>query len=444
MEKWNFDYLSEHMDPKHKHSVHFAPMETTAFTRHYGKGLGKGGCTPMNFEDFARIARSQHLDKDETSNRAPPLRYYLQSLMVWNDQPKDVHGAPLKEVNEEAPLSNAPLGEVVLRDLRSMGWGWLKRVRGIAGCSPFDTCQLWVGHGGGATPLHFDSVSNFLTQVVGRKQVILFPPAQSFHVYPYPVGHQMDNFAMVDVEKPDLDRFPALRRAQALEAVLEPGEVLWLPRFYWHYVFQLDAPSENISLNFWCGRKGTEDFFRRMRDAPLPDAAEVKASAKAAHDTASGFFTGNEPQDAFMRDKIAEEDEKLLAQSTGLAFDCLHASRMLEAAGVKSMGDDRQLGYQFLQAIAYGSDAAWLETQAPTMKAFKLRQELIAVLGSGKVVNALFRLMTRDGRLYPGLAPETDPNQSINSEKGALTPKAEVDKWFNGARPDLEPQPVGG
>ena len=60
----------------------------------------------------------------------------------------------------------------------------------------------------------------------------------------------MDNFAMIDVERPDVKRFPSLRRARALEAVLEPGDVLWLPRFYWHYVHQLDAPSENISLNF--------------------------------------------------------------------------------------------------------------------------------------------------------------------------------------------------
>ena len=40
----------------------------------------------------------------------------------------------------------------------------------------------------------------------------------------------MDNFAMVDIHSPDVTRFPALRHARGLEAVLEPGDVLWLPR----------------------------------------------------------------------------------------------------------------------------------------------------------------------------------------------------------------------
>ena len=28
-------------------------------------------------------------------------------------------------------------------------------------------------------------------------QVLLFPPSQSFHLYPYVTDHPMDNFAMV-------------------------------------------------------------------------------------------------------------------------------------------------------------------------------------------------------------------------------------------------------
>ena len=38
----------------------------------------------------------------------------------------------------------------------------------------------------------------------------------------------MVSYAMVDVERPDIDRFPALRRARGLECTLHPGEVLWL------------------------------------------------------------------------------------------------------------------------------------------------------------------------------------------------------------------------
>ena len=60
---------------------------------------------------------------------------------------------------------------------------------------------------------------------------------------------------MVDFETPDLERFPALARARGLETTLEPGDVLWLPSFYWHYVRQLDEGSPNLSVNCWCGAK---------------------------------------------------------------------------------------------------------------------------------------------------------------------------------------------
>ena len=31
---------------------------------------------------------------------------------------------------------------------------------------PFRTCQMWAGHGGSCTPCHYDSLCNFLSQVV--------------------------------------------------------------------------------------------------------------------------------------------------------------------------------------------------------------------------------------------------------------------------------------
>jgi len=62
----------------------------------------------------------------------------------------------------------------------------------------------------------------------------------------------MDNFSIADLASPDLARMPALGRARGMEGVLEPGDVLWLPRFHWHYVRQLGDARENLSLNFWC------------------------------------------------------------------------------------------------------------------------------------------------------------------------------------------------
>ena len=43
-------------------------------------------------------------------------------------------------------------------------------------------------------------------------------------------------------------QFPALQRARGLETTLAPGEVLWLPSFYWHYVRQCDVGEPNLSV----------------------------------------------------------------------------------------------------------------------------------------------------------------------------------------------------
>lgn len=107
---------------------------------------------------------------------------------------------------------------------------------------------LWLGPKGIVTPVHFDSAHNLLVQIRGHKKVILIPPQQSKLLY-YPrleLGHV--NFSPVDVEAPDLERFPRFRNATPLELELAPEEVLFIPVRWWHYARALE---QTISMNFW-------------------------------------------------------------------------------------------------------------------------------------------------------------------------------------------------
>jgi ribosomal protein L16 Arg81 hydroxylase len=53
----------------------------------------------------------------------------------------------------------------------------------------------------------------------------------------------------VDVEAPDAaEHFPAFANAKPFDTVLGPGDVLFIPRGWWHYVRSL-TPS--FSVNFW-------------------------------------------------------------------------------------------------------------------------------------------------------------------------------------------------
>jgi len=102
--------------------------------------------------------------------------------------------------------------------------------------------KLWVGPAGTRTALHHDLGTVFFGQIAGRKRFRLVPSFQTHHVY----SHR-DVWSQVDADAPDLERFPAYREADVLEAVVGPGEMLLIPAGWWHQVFALDV---SVSVTF--------------------------------------------------------------------------------------------------------------------------------------------------------------------------------------------------
>ena len=94
----------------------------------------------------------------------------------------------------------------------------------------FHSCTMWAGCGGGCTPTHFDGMSNFFAQIVGRKRCpalsgplqqhssehcssntvllcitaprrkrrrfLLFDPGRFGHLYPHSQSHPCDSYAV--------------------------------------------------------------------------------------------------------------------------------------------------------------------------------------------------------------------------------------------------------
>lgn len=108
--------------------------------------------------------------------------------------------------------------------------------------------NMWFGSSGNVTPLHFDPMNNLFCQVYGRKKFSLFDPLQTEYLYPFPDSSPMPHVSLVNIEHPDPKRFPRFALARPIEVVIHPGEVLFLPAFWWHHVRSLET---SISVNFW-------------------------------------------------------------------------------------------------------------------------------------------------------------------------------------------------
>nr|XP_010959298.1 bifunctional peptidase and arginyl-hydroxylase JMJD5 [Camelus bactrianus]XP_045377073.1 bifunctional peptidase and arginyl-hydroxylase JMJD5 [Camelus bactrianus] len=109
------------------------------------------------------------------------------------------------------------------------------------------TINAWFGPQGTVSPLHQDPQQNFLAQVMGRKYIRLYSPQESEALYPHDT-HLLHNTSQVDVENPDLEKFPRFAEAPFLSCILSPGEILFIPVKYWHYVRALDL---SFSVSFW-------------------------------------------------------------------------------------------------------------------------------------------------------------------------------------------------
>lgn len=141
--------------------------------------------------------------------------------------------------------------------------------------------NLWLGPGNNFTPLHYDPGNNFLTQIRGRKQVILCPPREIARVYPFPISYAANPYSyaanhmsQVNVVSPDLTRFPAWAHADRTLVELGPGDMLFIPVYWWHAVWGID---QNMSINYWWRPRPTSLLRYPRQIAAMSAKRSVKA-----------------------------------------------------------------------------------------------------------------------------------------------------------------------
>ena len=93
--------------------------------------------------------------------------------------------------------------------------------------------RVFLGPKGAVTPLHSDvwGTHAWLAQLVGRKRWILFSPDQV----------DLHYGCKVRVDAPDLGKYPRYAQVHPIETTLAPGDTIFVPSRWAHWVVSLDA-----------------------------------------------------------------------------------------------------------------------------------------------------------------------------------------------------------
>ena len=235
--KWSPDYLSSALKTK---QVTVAVSSEAEFNYDPNKGVDEGAARYRYAQiDFARAVSA--ICQDGPGHE----HYYLMQRSVPDEFPE------------------------LLQDIRTPAW--------LDGQQP--AINLWFGSAENVTPLHYDHTNNFFAQVYGRKRLTLFDPMQTDLLYPYPLEASASHVSFIDLEKPDFEKYPRFCEARALTGVIQPGELLYLPAYWWHHVRSLQV---SISVNFWWPPGFEQNFLpNALRTLPLLYQKDRLQSVKA-------------------------------------------------------------------------------------------------------------------------------------------------------------------
>jgi hypothetical protein len=152
---------------------------------------------------------------------------------------------------------------------------------GVAGAS--QGLNLWLASRGVVAGCHFDSADNVFLQLHGNKSFVLFPPDEWPILSLYPRLHPLTRQTKVDIDSPRCDLFPeycshAVRYARI--AVLAPGDVLFLPAFWFHHVRSESFLSASVSV--YTAHAPDKQAFTEVFKHPLPLDAAWSRGLRAA------------------------------------------------------------------------------------------------------------------------------------------------------------------
>lgn len=123
--------------------------------------------------------------------------------------------------------------------------------------------HLWIGAAEQKSTIHNDNYQNLNAQIYGEKAFLLFSPEQHQFLYPVKIDQELWS-SPIDPQNPDLVNYPLFDHTFCIKAILQPGEILFIPIFWWH---QARAITTTINLNMWAFTQKTSQYWNE--DNPM-------------------------------------------------------------------------------------------------------------------------------------------------------------------------------
>lgn len=152
---------------------------------------------------------------------------------------------------------------------------WLSAIRNDLGLSAltYGRCLIYATPDGKGTAAHFDQNINFVLQVQGTK---IWKMAPNHDVLNPLTRHTMGSLPDPEMMSYLEDELPTEMPENALEFVLKPGSLLFVPRGFWH---STTAEGDALALNFTFTAPTWIDLLTAALRSRLAQSDEWRATA---------------------------------------------------------------------------------------------------------------------------------------------------------------------
>ena len=106
--------------------------------------------------------------------------------------------------------------------------------------------NFWFGKENVTAYTHYDTSYNLHAIAYGRKKFIMFPPEAYHDLQLHPCLHQFYRQTQTNIFDGNYSK--TLAELKGLEVILTPGEVLYIPPYWFHCVVTVET---TVSLNVW-------------------------------------------------------------------------------------------------------------------------------------------------------------------------------------------------